>query len=143
LIQHLLSDTIELLSKSQEISPEIQKALVCRLHFRAMFLGTVENADSRTSMDIKVLWADLLDLIPNIKSSIKLGKPVPASFSVKLQRKLASTVPPRPIVQVSQEAAFDHLERLCRDGSAVAEVLKYYESHSLIVCWSSGAQVLS
>jgi hypothetical protein len=91
-------------------------------------------ADSRTSSaDMKALWTDILSLLPALKSSTQLGKATPASFSVKLQRKLASTVPPRPIVQVSDEAAFDHLERLCRDGSAVVEVLDYHDSHSLIV----------
>ena len=134
LILELLEQTTELLSKASAIPPEIKKALECRLRFRAAFLKTVETADSRTSTDIKTLWADLLAVVPNIKLSAWLGKPVPASFSVKLQRKLASTVPPRPIVQVSQEDAFDHLERLCRDGSAVVEVLKYYDSHSLMVC---------
>jgi N-alpha-acetyltransferase 35, NatC auxiliary subunit len=79
------------------------------------------------------MWADLQILLPGLKSTTKLGKPVPASFSVKLQRKLASTVPPRPIVQVGQEAAFDQLERLCRDGAVAVEVLKYYDSHSLMV----------
>ena len=82
---------------------------------------------------VKTLWDDLLKLVPSLKSTTKLGKPVPASFSVKIQRKLASTVPPRPIVEISQEAAFDHFERLCRDGSVAVEVLTYFDSHSLLV----------
>lgn len=71
--------------------------------------------------------------IPDLKSSLPFGKSFPSSFSVKIQRKLASTVPPRPIVEVSQEAAFEHLERLCLDASVAVEVLKYYDSHSLMV----------
>lgn len=99
-----------------------------------MFLTAVELADSRTSSsDMKHLWTELLKSLPALKSSTKLGNTVPTSFSVKLQRKLASTVPPRPIVQVSDEAALDHLERLCRDGSVVVEVLDYHDSHSLMV----------
>jgi N-alpha-acetyltransferase 35, NatC auxiliary subunit len=91
-------------------------------------------ADSRTSStDLKALWRELLASLPALKSSTKLGRAFPAAFSVKLQRKLASTVPPRPIVQVSDEAAFDHLERLCRDGSVVVDVLDYHDSHSLMV----------
>jgi hypothetical protein len=113
---------------------DVKKALGCRLHFRAQFLKIVEMADSRTSSDIKDLWTSLQAALPDLKSSTQLGKAVPSSFSVKIQRKLASTVPPRPIVQVGQEAAFDHLERLCRDASVVVEVLKYYNSHSLMVC---------
>lgn len=122
-----------MLSTSEEISSEIKEALLHRLRFRASFLKTVEKADSRTSSNLKALWTELMASLPALKSSTELGKAVPSSFSVKLQRKLASTVPPRPIVQVSDEAAFDHLERLCRDGSVVVEVLDYHDSHSLMV----------
>ncbi len=79
-------------------------------------------------------WTTLGDFLPYLKSSSKLAKAVPSSFSVKIQRKLASTVPPRPIVQVGQEAAFDHLDRLCKDAAVAVEVLNYYDSHSLMVC---------
>jgi N-alpha-acetyltransferase 35, NatC auxiliary subunit len=119
---------------SQEIGSDLKKALGCRLHFRAQFLKIADMADTRTPTNIKEMWSDLLAALPQIKASAYLGKPVPSSFSTKIQRRLASTVPPRPIVQVSQEAAFEHLERLCRDASVVVEVLKYYDSHSLMVC---------
>lgn len=117
------------------MTEDAKKALDCRLQFRAQFLNTVELADSRTAADnIKQHWATLGKFLPYLKSSSKLGKPVPSSFSVKIQRKLASTVPPRPIVQVGQEVSFDHLERLCRDAAVAVEVLNYYDSHSLMVC---------
>jgi hypothetical protein len=113
----------------------MKDALACRLDFRETFLRTAEVADSRTSMeDIQKNWAELLGLLPFLKVSTNLGKKFPASFSVKLQRKLASTVPPRPIVHVSWEATCGQLERLCKDGAVAAEVLKYYDSHSLMVC---------
>ncbi|PSS22902.1 hypothetical protein M430DRAFT_33575 [Amorphotheca resinae ATCC 22711] len=130
-ILKLLEETIELLSGSDKMLPEVKSALSCRLRFRAKFLRTVEMAPSRTTPGLKAVWNELLDFLPELKLSSKLGKPVPKSFSVKVQRKLASTVPPRPIAQVSQEAAFDHLERLCRDASVVVEVLEYHDSHSL------------
>jgi len=133
LILKLLEETQELLSASTEVGDDLKKALGSRLHFRAHFLKTVEMADSRTPTNIKDLWLELLAILPDLKSSTNLGRSVPSSFSVKIQRKLASTVPPRPIVEVGQEAAFDHLERLCRDASIVVEVLKYYDSHSLMV----------
>ena len=133
-ILQLLGETTGLLSTSEEISLEIKEALLHRLWFRASFLKAVEKADSRTSSsNLKALWTELMASLPALKSSTELGKAVPPSFSVKLQRKLASTVPPRPIVQVSGEAAFDHLERLCRDASAVVEALDYHGSHSLMV----------
>lgn len=108
--------------------------MIARLEFRASFLGIVEAADSRTSQDAGKLWTELLATLPHLKSSTHLGKPVEAAFSEKLQRKLASTVPPRPIVEVGQDAAFSHLEKLCQDAAAVVKVLQYHDSHSLMVC---------
>ncbi|KAF4625910.1 hypothetical protein G7Y89_g12252 [Cudoniella acicularis] len=132
-ILDLIAETTKLLCDSHNISDELKDALDCRLTFRASFLRTVELADSRTSLeDKKAHWTALQAFLPALKSSASLGRPVPASFSHKLQRKLASTTPPRPIVQISKEAAYDFLERICRDGSVAAEVLRYYDSHSLM-----------
>jgi hypothetical protein len=116
------------------MSSELQNALLSRLNFRSKFLTAVEAADSRASQDVVELWTELLASLHDLKSSTYLGKPVEFAFSVKIQRKLASTVPPRPIVEVGQDAAFSHLERLCRDATVAVEVLKYYDSHSLLVC---------
>lgn len=132
-IIELLEDTIALLSDSDDMEPIIKKSLECRLRFRQSFLVAVEGADSRTSGEPIKCWSDLATFIPDLKCSTQFGQPVPSSFSVKVQRKLASTVPPRPIVQVSQEAAFEHLERLCVNASIAIEVLKYHDSHSLMV----------
>ncbi|KUJ08475.1 amino-acid N-acetyltransferase-like protein subunit Mak10 [Mollisia scopiformis] len=131
-IFQFLEETTRLLAISDDVSPDVKKALDCRLRFRAQFLETVEVADSSTSDAIAQHWKTLGEFLPFLKSSSKFGKPSPFSFSVKIQRKLASTVPPRPIVQVSQESSFDHLERLCRDAAVAVEVLNYYNSQSLL-----------
>ncbi|KAH7370528.1 amino-acid N-acetyltransferase-like protein subunit Mak10 [Rhexocercosporidium sp. MPI-PUGE-AT-0058] len=127
-----LEETIALLADIDDMDPAVKKSLEYRLKFRLQFLQTVEGADSKSPGDTKRLWSDLSDFVPDLKRTLPLGKPFPSSFSVKIQRKLASTVPPRPIVQVSQEAAFEHLERLCLDASVAVEVLEYHGSHSLM-----------
>jgi hypothetical protein len=128
-----------LLSGAEDISQEIKDALRSRLEFRAKFLRIVEVAASRTAPEVKELWTELQSSLPQLKSSVHLGKPVLDSFSVKVQRKLASTVPPRPIVNVSQDRAFEHLERLCRDASVAVDVFDYHDSHSLFVCVTSNS----
>lgn len=133
-ILQLLEKTSELISESNNALPEQKVALRMRLEFRAKFLRAVEAADSRTCPDLKSFWNELLEFVPDLNASSKLGKQFPQSFSIKVQRKLASTVPPRPVVQVSQEAALEHFERLCRDASIVVDVLEYHDSHSLLVC---------
>jgi hypothetical protein len=133
-ILELLQDTMKELSSCKDIPESLKLALKARLEYRETFLRTVEAAESRTSMEnIKKLWLELGTLLPALKYSANLAQPASASFSAKLQRKLASTVPPRPIVDLKWETACDHLERLCRDGSVAAEVLKYHDSHSLMV----------
>ena len=114
----------------------MKHALERRLQFRIMFLNTVEMANSRGSWVVnRSFWGELHKFLPELRSSSKHGKSVANAFSVKIQRRLASTVPPRPIVQVGQEAAYDHFGRLCRDAAVAAEVLEYYDSHSLMVCY--------
>ncbi|KAI9730933.1 MAG: hypothetical protein M1818_008007 [Claussenomyces sp. TS43310] len=117
---------------SSTSTSEIWKALGQRLTFRTAFLKTVSLASERTSIELKTSWDNLLMLLPGLKTAGDLAVAVPASFSVKLQRMLASTVPPRPIVTVAFDAAYAHLEKMCYDGQALTRVLKYYDSQSLI-----------
>jgi N-alpha-acetyltransferase 35, NatC auxiliary subunit len=121
------------LSSAEMASSELKDALSMRLKFRIGFLTTISLADQRDMTLSKQAWDDLVALLPGVSTSRELSKPVPDAFSVKLQRKLASTVPPRPVVTITFEAAYKHLERLCQDGWALTEVLNYYDSHSLMV----------
>lgn len=134
-ILDFLKSTIHSLSSETYQASKGWKAVLDRLEFRIAFLETVAeaSADTRDASAITPLWERLIKTLPPIKESMDLGKPVLDSFSVKLQRKLASTVPPRPIVQTSFESAFRNLEQLCKDGKASVEVLTYYDSHSLMV----------
>lgn len=116
-------------------------ALSTRLNFRQAFLKTVETIESR-SVDAKQSWRETLSFISDLKSSSKLAKAVPQSFSVKLQRKLASTVPPRPIVVVGQESAYEHLEGMCKDGEIAVDILDYTDSHSLMVSAISTMRII-
>ncbi|KAB8303783.1 hypothetical protein EYC80_005161 [Monilinia laxa] len=130
-ILSFLEESRKLVLQTQDLPDDMKEALAARLTFRHKFLKTVEVADSRSS-DAKIYWREMLLLIPDLRSSSKLAKSVPQSFSVKLQRKLASTVPPRPIVELSQQIAYEHLERICKDGEVAVDILDYADSHSLM-----------
>ena len=137
-ILDFLRETAEVLIKDGAgFAPVLVEALSYRLEFRIRFLEAVELADSRTEASrLKSIWLELVPLCHKLNQSTslgKFGKACPNAFSVKIQRQLASTVPPRPIVEVSQEAAYDHLVRLCQDGSDMLDVLNYYDSHSMLV----------
>ncbi|KAF7899067.1 uncharacterized protein EAF01_008280 [Botrytis porri] len=130
-ILRFMKETVELVLQAQGISEDLKEALSTRLNFRQAYLKTVDAVESR-SLDAKQSWRETLAFISDLKSSSKLAKPVPQSFSVKLQRKLASTVPPRPIVVVGQESAYEHLEKMCKDGEIAVDILDYTDSHSLM-----------
>lgn len=129
-----MSKSVQELSLARDIDHDIRTALKDRLDHRMAFLKAVETADSRTASDLKALWESLLGTTTLLRKSVRLGIPVPNAFSIKVQRKLASTVPPRPVIEVSQDAAFQHLEQMCKDAAVAVDVLQYHDSQSLLVC---------
>lgn len=103
----------------------LRDAIRTRLLFRHEFLSALDQ-------DLDVLetrstenFGTCLSHLDKVKETHSLGKPVPEAFSLKIQRKLASTVPPRPIVNISHEDALNHLKRLCKDAIDMQQLLDY------------------
>src|SRR5204862_4591357 len=111
----------------------LRDALKTRLHFRKAFLGAVSKDLGIIRDPSTIEWETCAKQLQAIDDSHQLGTPVEQSFSVKIQRKLASTVPPRPIVNISFENALLHLRRLCQDGIDLAAVLDFCGSNDLLV----------
>lgn len=59
---------------------------------------------------------------------------MPDAFSLKIQRKLASTVPPRPMVNITSDDALAHLKRLCQDAIDMQQMLDYTGPSNFKVC---------
>ncbi|KAF7559885.1 hypothetical protein G7046_g4265 [Stylonectria norvegica] len=115
-----------------KISDDIRHALNRRLDLRIAFLDAAECPQHMKQPALaKKPWEEALRILPDIKASHSLGKAVDESFSTKLQRKLASTMPPRPIVQLSFDEAFGHLSALFKDGFELIDVLNYTDSQCL------------
>jgi hypothetical protein len=74
-----------------------------------------------------------ISLVSQIEESMHLGTPVEDAFSLKLQRKLASTVPPRPMVNIDRKDAIAHLRRFCQDAADLQQMLDYRGPHNLRV----------
>lgn len=134
-VRDVLKDASFILRQlSDSIPKEIIDALNTRLLFRYTLLAAIDHTQYRTDPDlIRGPWKEAHDMLPGIKSTHALGKPVPEACSAKLQRKLASTMPPRPIVEISFEDAFGHLTRMLGDGIGVVGVLEYTDSICLQV----------
>lgn len=96
-----------------EVNDALRSAIISRLKFRQDFLRALDLDHPLEHMSTS--WSPVLSGMTTIKATHQLGQPVPGAFSTKMQRRLASTVPPRPIVEFAFKDALDLLEQLCVD----------------------------
>ncbi len=133
-ISHCLESALVWLDDEDlPLSKPLKAALRCRLDFRKSFLEAVARDFDVIDDSSTQEWKYCSSILPLIQQSKPLGRPVEEAFSVKLQRRLASTVPPRPIVGTTFDEAFVFLKRLCEDGDIVIRVLDYHGTHNLLV----------
>ncbi|KAL2017785.1 hypothetical protein VTK56DRAFT_1648 [Thermocarpiscus australiensis] len=117
-----------------QITDDMANALGFRLELRTAFLRAIELSELRSNPEsLSLPWSQMQAVWEAINKSRHLGTPVPEAFSTKIQRRLASTVPPRPIVQPSPEETYEHFKKLFADGINVLNVLNYADSQSLLV----------
>jgi hypothetical protein len=130
----LLDQATAWLGEQTNIDQKLKDAIHCRLVFRHEFLSAldqdIEVLETRSTENFESCLAQLGPL----RESVPLGKPVPESFSLKIQRKLASTVPPRPMVNLTPEDALSHLQRLCQDAIDMQQMLDYRGPSNFKVC---------
>ncbi|KAJ4395377.1 N-alpha-acetyltransferase, non-catalitic subunit, partial [Didymella pomorum] len=96
-----------------ELNDALRSAIIARLKFREDFLRALDLDHPLEQMSSS--WSPVLAGMTAIKATHQLGKSVPGAFSTKMQRRLASTVPPRPIVEFEFKDALDLLEHICVD----------------------------
>lgn len=108
-----------------------QDAIVSRLSFRKSFLVSVGQKSEYSQLDS---WEYCLRELPVLLKTRSLGIPVNRAFSATIQRRLASTIPPRPIVEISFEQAHEHLRRTCQYIGESNRFRDYYGGSNLMVC---------
>ncbi|KAL4812335.1 Mak10 subunit, NatC N-terminal acetyltransferase-domain-containing protein [Aspergillus spinulosporus] len=133
----LLNRAISWIDEQESIDAAAKSAIKSRLLFRLEFLlGLQQDINILETRSVDKL-ASCLSIIPALKESAQTSRPVPESFSWKIQRRLASTVPPRPVVKISFEDALAHLERLCQDGIHLNQILDYRGPYNLkVAIWT-------
>jgi hypothetical protein len=121
----LLDQATAWLAEQNDIDQKLKNAIRCRLVFRHEFLSALDqDLDVLETRSTEKFDSCISQLGP-LTESVSLGKPVPEAFSLKIQRKLASTVPPRPMVQITSDDALAHLKRLCQDAIDMQQMLDY------------------
>ncbi|KAL5121539.1 N-alpha-acetyltransferase, non-catalitic subunit [Pleosporales sp. CAS-2024a] len=96
-----------------EVKDTLRSAIIARLEFRKDFLRALDLDLTPDLMSRS--WPPVLNGIQTVKSTHELGQAVPGAFSTKMQRRLASTVPPRPIVELEFRDAVEKLLQITTD----------------------------
>ena len=124
--------------QSGKLSMPVMEALQTRLYFRKSFLQSL-NADYEVNHKKKdnPPWGSCANFLPALLSSHNVGIRVSEAFSIKIQRRLASTVPPRPIVNISFKDTYDYLSKLSKDGQDVQSILKCQNGREIQVSFPS------
>lgn len=125
-IESLLEESITYVGQREELgTQEVQAALASRLELRKAFLLAVKPPTVLRGPDQSALWDSCLKLLPTLLSTKHLGVAVNTAFSAKIQRRLASSVPPRPIVEIWFDDSYVYLNQLCQNGKEVYRVLDH------------------
>ncbi|KAK5118572.1 hypothetical protein LTR85_008037 [Meristemomyces frigidus] len=102
----LLDEALQFVT-SADLPTDISPALEARLLFRRKYLASLINDTDD--------WSELVPQMYKIDRSNRLGKPLPEAFSDKVQRQLATSTPPRPMLQVSWKYASTKWTDMCAD----------------------------
>ncbi|KAL8660163.1 MAG: hypothetical protein Q9226_000069 [Calogaya cf. arnoldii] len=131
-IQMLMDKAIRFTEQESQLDEALRRAILARLTLRQRILKAMELDLTLDKVNHIQLWKDCADLLPKIRQTQALGMPVEEAFSVKMQRKLASSVPPRPMVEITFGDAYAFLNNLCRDAGHVYHVLDYHGCSNLL-----------
>ena len=123
----------EWLSTKSNISPNLKDVLDDRLRFVDALILALESALDAPHAGYFEAWKSLGELVSQVRKTKSLGQPVDEAFSIKIQRRLATTVPPRPMVHIELDVALDFLEKLCKDMIDAQNILDYRGTNNLLV----------
>lgn len=112
---------------------ELQVAFSVRLELRRALLTAVNPDPDLSAHDQAQLWDQCLNLLPLMLKTKPLGATVDISSNAKIQRRLASSIPPRPIVKICFDDAYEYLRQLCQNGKEVYQILEHPSGNNCIV----------
>ena len=115
------------------ISQLQRNAIHIRIDLQIGFLiATKDSLDSKPEV-VKASWQRLSTILQPVKTTNYMGIPVPESISAKIQRRLASSVPPQPVFELGFDQAMGFLSRLCKDGILAESISDCRDLGSTIV----------
>ncbi|KAL8632754.1 hypothetical protein Q9189_001459 [Teloschistes chrysophthalmus] len=131
-IQKLLDEALGYTERQASIEEATRYAIVTRLNLRRRMLDAVASDLDLSKNSQTQKWMQCTALLPKLRESRPVAKPVKEAFSIKIQRRMASSVPPRPMVDIDFEDAHTFLRHLCRDAADVYNVIEYHGSSNIL-----------
>ena len=141
----LLNQALEWLESVPELEESCRTALRTRLRVRRAFLSAVDYETCFSSVARPDLWKECVQLIATIRDTNDLGVSVQSAFSSKIQRRLASSVPPRPIVNIDFKDAYAFFVHTCTSAREAFAILQCSRAfHIMVVVQKSreGSQLM-
>lgn len=132
-MQQLIDEALSFAEGKSAWDDGLRKAISVRLTLRRRLLIAM-GSDLSPDKDAQIrCWKHCSELLPALIETRVVSKPVKAAFSIKIQRRLASSVPPRPMVEATFDETHAFLANLCRDAADVYRVLDYHGSSNILV----------
>ena len=118
-----------------DLDDGVRKALLVRIEARSSFLELLQSS-STCERPTAARINRCISLLNEIEATTDLGRPVAAeAFTPKTQRKLASSVPPRPMVAIGRAKAFPFFRDLISDTFTAFHLLDVSFSADLLIAY--------
>ncbi|PWW74816.1 Mak10-domain-containing protein [Tuber magnatum] len=111
---------------------EIRDAFRYRLLLRKSLVLVFSSESKEWSPEATDLWDTSLEHVKRVEETSGVGRAVPAAFSISVQRKLASQVPPRAMVNYPFKDAISDLKKFCVEGKDILKILNFEGSTNLV-----------
>ena len=129
-VQSVLDNALSRLGTT-DLTLEMKTAIESRLTFRKELLDFL-SFDADPSNVRPLAFLSCLPSLRVIRHSHPIGRPVPESFNLRIQRTLASSIPPRPMIAIDWEDAIAYFEQLYRDTADVGQLLELGGGENLL-----------
>ncbi|KAL8833043.1 MAG: hypothetical protein Q9170_004548 [Blastenia crenularia] len=130
-VEELLSEA-QRVTRGSSMKEDARQAITTRLAFRQRILDAVKfdlNPDKEAQVRC---WKHCSELLDQLIETHRVEMTMREAFSIRIQHTLASSVPPRPMVEISFINASMFLKDMCRDASEVYDILGCQGSSSIL-----------